>query len=84
MTTCHTCGNDYDAAFTVIHNGTAWQFDSFECAITALAPTCASCGCRVLGHGVQVDADVFCCAHCARRDGHGALNDRTSRTRESV
>ncbi|HKB23086.1 MAG TPA: hypothetical protein VKC99_09940 [Methyloceanibacter sp.] len=28
-------------------------FDSFECAIQALAPACPNCGNRIIGHGVQ-------------------------------
>jgi hypothetical protein len=44
MATCETCGNDYDKAFQVKMNGSTHTFDSFECAIHALAPTCAHCG----------------------------------------
>jgi hypothetical protein len=29
-----------------------YTFDCFECAIQALAPTCAHCQSRVIGHGV--------------------------------
>jgi hypothetical protein len=39
--TCEVCGNDYDKSFTVTtHDGMEHRFDSFECAIHALAPTC--------------------------------------------
>src|SRR5262245_3628381 len=41
---CETCGNDYDKAFQVTKGGVTHTFDSFECAIHALAPTCAHCG----------------------------------------
>jgi hypothetical protein len=41
MATCETCGNDYDKAFQVKMNGSTHTFDSFECAIHALAPACA-------------------------------------------
>ena len=44
MARCETCGNDYDKAFEVTMNGTTHTFDSFECAIHALAPTCRNCG----------------------------------------
>ena len=37
MARCETCGNDYDKAFEVTMNGTTHTFDSFECAIHALA-----------------------------------------------
>jgi hypothetical protein len=39
MATCEVCDNDYDRAFTVTMAGQAHTFDSFECAINALAPT---------------------------------------------
>ena len=53
MAICDTCGNDYDRAFQVIKEGRTYTFDSFECAIQALAPTCAHCNCRIIGHGVE-------------------------------
>jgi hypothetical protein len=46
MPVCEVCGNDYDKAFEVRVQGATHLFDSFECAIHALAPTCAHCGCR--------------------------------------
>ncbi len=49
--TCEVCGNGYDKAFEVLASGRRHVFDSFECAIQALAPRCAHCGCRVIGHG---------------------------------
>jgi hypothetical protein len=76
MATCETCGNDYDRAFTVTMAGRAHTFDSFECAIHALAPTCEHCGCRVVGHGVESDGTVYCCANCAHKDGVAGLEDR--------
>jgi hypothetical protein len=74
--TCEVCGNNYDKAFTVTTDGKAHTFDSFECAIHALAPECAHCGCRVVGHGVEQDDRVYCCAHCAKLAGATALRDR--------
>jgi hypothetical protein len=44
MPVCEVCGNDYDKAFEVRVQGATHVFDSFECAIHALAPTCAHCG----------------------------------------
>ena len=69
MPICETCGNDYDKAFTVSWGGRTATFDSIECAAVELAPECAHCGCRILGHGVEVDDTVYCCAHCARKAG---------------
>ena len=42
MAICEVCGNDYDKAFQVVRNGEQHTFDSFECAINAMAPTCAT------------------------------------------
>ena len=76
MAVCEVCGNDYDKAFQVTMAGTSHTFDSFECAMHALAPQCAHCGCRVVGHGVEKDGSVFCCAHCAGHEGASGLRDR--------
>jgi hypothetical protein len=73
---CEICGNDYDKAFTVTMQGRTHTFDSFECAIHALAPQCAHCGCKVIGHGVEQDGTVYCCAHCAQQSGVRGIKDR--------
>jgi hypothetical protein len=44
-------------------------FDSFECAIHALAPTCEYCG-------VEADSHFYCCAHCASMAGAEGVSDR--------
>ena len=69
MAKCEVCDNDYDKSFEVVLNGQSHTFDSFECAIHKLAPTCAHCECRIIGHGVQADDTYYCCAHCAREAG---------------
>ena len=77
MATCEKCGNDYDRPLTVSVGGDeSHTFDSFECAIAMLAPTCPHCSCRVIGHGVQAGGTVFCCAHCARESGREGVTDR--------
>ena len=73
MAKCDTCGNDYDKAFTLTQGDRSGTFDSFECAAHAMAPLCVNCGVRILGHGVEVDGAVFCCAHCAE---HAGVADR--------
>jgi hypothetical protein len=73
---CEVCGNDYDRAFQVSGLGKTMTFDSFECAIQALAPTCAHCSCRIVGHGLEARGDIFCCAHCAQQEGVTELRDR--------
>jgi hypothetical protein len=77
-TTCEVCGNDYDKAFTVIAEGKQYVFDSLECAAHRLAPKCAHCMCRILGHGVETHGKIFCCAHCARAEGEKSLKDRAA------
>ena len=76
MAQCEVCGNNYDKSFEVILGGKSHTFDSFECAIQALAPSCLCCGCRIIGHGVEEEGQVFCCVHCARADGRTELKDR--------
>ncbi|HKV13131.1 MAG TPA: hypothetical protein VJ725_33630 [Thermoanaerobaculia bacterium] len=76
MATCEVCGNDYDRAFEVVMAGESHVFDSFECAIHALAPKCEHCGCRIVGHGVQAGNSIYCCAHCAEHSGETGLQDR--------
>lgn len=78
MARCEVCGNDYDNSFEVTMAGQAGQphvFDSFECAIHALAPRCAHCDCRIVGHGVEAQGKVFCCANCAGESGVKGLKD---------
>ena len=76
MARCTMCGNDYDKSFEVVMGGRSQVFDSFECAIHALAPTCARCGCRIIGHGMETADALYCCAHCASQHGVHKLEDR--------
>ena len=76
MAQCEVCGNDYEKSFEVIMAGRKHVFDSFECASHALAPKCANCGCRVIGHDVQEGERIFCCAHCAKQAGEQGVRDR--------
>lgn len=76
MATCEVCGNDYDKSFQVSKQGEEHVFDSFECAIHALAPSCDHCGCKIIGHGVEAEGALYCCAHCARESGSQELRDR--------
>lgn len=76
MAKCDQCGNDYDKSFQVVKDGRSWTFDSFECAIQAMAPTCSHCNCRIIGHGVEAEGIIFCCAHCAKQEGVHSLQDR--------
>jgi hypothetical protein len=76
MARCDRCGNDYDKSFTVSRGGSVHTFDSFECAISMLAPECAHCACKIIGHGVEARGEFYCCVHCATKAGVGGLRDR--------
>lgn len=76
MATCEVCGNEYERTMEIAIGGQTHTFDSFECAMHRLAPTCARCGCRVIGHGIQAGDRVFCCAHCAEMEGVESVSDR--------
>jgi Rieske Fe-S protein len=75
--TCEICGNEYDKCFEVrMNDGTTHVFDSFECAIHALAPRCSHCGCAIIGHGMESNGVFYCCAHCANQEGVHDVEDR--------
>jgi nitrite reductase/ring-hydroxylating ferredoxin subunit len=76
MARCEVCGNEYDKSFEVVSGGEEHTFDSFECAIHALAARCEHCGCAIIGHGVEGDGRIFCCAHCAEVSGVSGIVDR--------
>jgi hypothetical protein len=78
MATCEVCGNDYEMAFQVIAAGQTHTFDSFECAIHALAPVCEHCHCKVVGHGVEANGHFYCCAHCAHAEGIESIVDNAA------
>jgi len=78
MAICEVCGNDYDKSFSIETNGEKHIFDSFECAIQALAPECSHCNCRIIGHGVEGDGRMYCCANCARHSGVSEVADRAA------
>ena len=75
MAKCEVCGNDYHLSFDVIAANERHTFDSFECAIHRLAPTCDHCGCRIIGHGIEAGPRFFCCANCARLSGVTDVKD---------
>lgn len=39
---------------------------------------CDTCGndCRILGHGIEANQGIYCCAHCAREAGNPEVSDR--------
>jgi hypothetical protein len=76
MAVCEVCGNDYDKTMEIFAGGERHVFDSFECAISALAPTCAHCECTIIGHGIESSDAFYCCAHCAHAAGVRDAIDR--------
>lgn len=84
MHVCETCGNSYDKVIKVKVADGMHIFDSFECAIHALAPKCGHCECRVIGHGVDMDGKIYCCEHCARQAGGHSRMTRPGRKRRST
>jgi hypothetical protein len=79
MAVCEVCNNEYDKPIEISMSGMTHTFDSFECAIHALAPVCNHCGCRVIGHGVENKHGVmFCCANCANQEEKTDIRDRAS------
>jgi hypothetical protein len=75
MARCETCGNDYARPITITRDGFSHTYDSFECAVQALAPICGNCGVRVVGHGVEDAGGIYCGASCARKAGANGLID---------
>jgi hypothetical protein len=77
MARCDHCGNEYDKCIEIQDAaGKRSTFDSFECAIHVMAPTCGHCACRIVGHGTEAAGAMYCCAHCARHAGVHAVVDR--------
>ena len=76
MARCEVCHKDDDPSFEVVTAGSRHIFDSFECAIAALAPACETCGLRIVGHPLE-EAIVSTAALTARswngrRYSHGS------------
>jgi hypothetical protein len=43
-----------------------------------LAPRCEHCETRIIGHGIEADGIMYCCAHCAEQEGVTEAVDRVS------
>jgi hypothetical protein len=72
---CEVCGNQYDGAMEIVLRGERHVFDCFECAIHSLAPRCAHCACAIIGHGIESEGTMYCCAHCAHEQGVAGARD---------
>ncbi|MFA6237926.1 MAG: hypothetical protein WC635_11400 [Bacteriovorax sp.] len=84
MEKCERCGNEYDNAFKVSMNGKEYFFDSFECAISKLAPECSHCKIKIIGHGLESSGMIFCCANCANHSGIFGFKDHIEFEEESM
>jgi hypothetical protein len=84
MARCCVCGNDYDNAFKVQIEGDAYVFDTFKCAIHALAPACPHCDTRIIGHGVEANGAIFCCTQCAEADAQPDMRAGDYMTRPAL
>ena len=70
---------DYDKTFSVTQNSGTMTFDSFECAIHAMAPRCYITA--IAGSWATASRPkekCICCAHCAKHDGVKGVNDRAA------
>lgn len=76
MARCEVCGDQEGEMMEILKQGKSYNFDSFECAIQALAPVCNYCGVKIIGHGLLADNQLFCGAHCARQGVEKELEDR--------
>ncbi len=76
MARCQVCGNPEGDTFEIIQGGKSHIFDSFECAIQALAPKCNYCGVKIIGHGLFEKNLLYCSAYCARLGVEKELEDR--------
>ena len=59
MASCEVCGNEYEGAMELAVGGVAHPFDSFECAIHALAPNRPHCGRKIAGHGHETGGSMY-------------------------
>jgi hypothetical protein len=79
MAICKVCGNEYPHTFEVVRDGQSNTYDCFECAIQDMAPSCAHCQCRVIGHGIAAGEQIYCCAHCAREHDVVGVADKVGK-----
>ncbi len=71
MVMCDVCGNNSDQPIEIKRREKTGVFDSFECAIHAIAPVCGHCGCKIIGHPTYALGTSFCCDHCVEHGMEG-------------
>ena len=62
---CEVCGQAYHRPLVVQQDGREHVYDCFQCAIAGMAPACAHCGAKVIGHGMAREGTIYCWAGCA-------------------
>lgn len=62
---CEVCGNETEQALAVTVAGALHVFDTFDCAIQALAPVCERCGRTITGQALRREGGVYCSRECA-------------------
>jgi hypothetical protein len=73
VVSCDLCCRESNNFFEIRIARKRYVFDSFQCAIQLLAPVCAHCGKRIVGHGVEVHALTFCCTSCGAQSKSDAI-----------
>lgn len=63
---CENCGQKHDNPLLIIKNGKEHTFDSFECAISFIAPRCFHCNQIILGKETQHEGESYCSVACSR------------------
>jgi hypothetical protein len=63
---CEVCGMDCEAPLELGFRGRVGIFDSFQCAIFAMALCCERCRCPIIGHLIELEGKTYCCPHCAQ------------------
>jgi hypothetical protein len=75
MPVCEVCGNEDENAIVVTQGERSMTFDSFGCAIEAMAARCERCGQPIVGHRLEIDGHAFCSADCAAESGESGATD---------
>ena len=75
MALCETCGNEYDKAFRVVTVTRRIPLIVWRAPFRRLPPV-TIVGAESLAMGVEADGAMFCCAHCASKQGVTTVHDR--------
>lgn len=78
MGICEFCGNHIKDSLKIVAHNREHEFDCFQCAIQSLAPTCASCSCRIIGQSIDENGFCYCGLHCQRMAGRRLSTEETS------